>query len=51
MKTVLGCVVALIASFLLLSAAPEEKGLKPQYDEKGRLPTTANGCFSLLDMA
>ena len=37
MKCILACIVGLIATFLLLAAAPEEKGPKPQYDEKGRL--------------
>jgi Cytochrome P460 len=37
MKTVLGCLVAALASILLLAAAPEEKSSRPQYDDKGQL--------------
>src|SRR6201987_762104 len=37
MKNVLCCVLALIACFALLGAAPDAKSPKPQYDEKGQL--------------
>ena len=37
MKTILCCVLVLIACFALLAAAPDEKTPKPQYDEKGQL--------------
>ena len=37
MKTVLCCVLVLVACFTLLAAAPDEKAPKPQYDEKGQL--------------
>ncbi len=36
-KLVLGVVLIIAVCFVLLAAAPEEKGPKPQYDEKGQL--------------
>jgi hypothetical protein len=54
MRKVIGSVLLTIACFALLAAAPDEKGSRPQYDEKGsccgRL-TTGNGCSCPPDTA
>jgi Cytochrome P460 len=36
-KTFLGIAVIVVSCFVLLASAPEDKSLKPQYDEKGQL--------------
>ena len=42
MKTILYASVTLIACLALLAASPEDKGPKPQYDEKGHLTRPAD---------
>ena len=42
MKIVLGCALALLAAFVLLAAAPDEKSPRPRYDDKGQLVRPAD---------
>jgi cytochrome P460 len=37
MRNVIGTLLAVIAGLAMLAAAPEEKGPRPQYDDKGQL--------------
>jgi hypothetical protein len=54
MNNVLCSILVLVACLAPLAAAPDEKAPKAQLTRKASssgLPTTANGCFCLLDTA